>query len=60
MNENTSKNLSKTPEAEENFDKSPLPEKIGKNLRKIYDDVLNEPVPDDFLSLLAQADKKKK
>jgi hypothetical protein len=42
----------------DDFGKDPLPEKIGKNLRKIYDDVLNEPVPDDFLSLLAQADKK--
>lgn len=42
------------------FTKEDLPEKIGKNLRQIYDDVLNEPVPDDFLSLLSQADGKSK
>ena len=40
------------------FTKEDLPEKIGKNLRQIYDDVLNEPVPDDFLSLLSKADNK--
>lgn len=40
------------------FDKDALPEKIGMNLRQIYDDVLAEPVPDDFLNLLAKADKK--
>lgn len=40
------------------FNKEALPEKIGMNLRQIYDDVLAEPVPDDFLNLLAKADKK--
>jgi len=44
----------------DDFVKDPLPEKIGKNLRQIYDDVLNEPVPDDFLNLLAQVDAKQK
>jgi len=44
----------------DDFSKDPLPEKIGKNLRQIYDDVLNEPVPDDFLNLLAQVDAKQK
>ena len=44
----------------DDFAKEPLPEKIGKNLRQIYDDVLNEPVPDDFLNLLAQVDQKTK
>ena len=39
------------------FTDEELPEKIGKNLRQIYDDVLNEAIPDDFLSLLSQADK---
>jgi len=43
--------------AQDSFDKEALPEKIGKNLRQIYDDVLAEPVPDDFLSLLTKADK---
>ena len=42
------------------FTKEDLPENIGRNLRQIYDDVLNEPVPDDFLSLLSQADNKSK
>lgn len=33
-----------------------LSKDIGKNLRQMYDDVLNEPVPDDFLALLQKAD----
>jgi len=41
----------------DDFGDKALPDKIGNRLKKIYDDVLNEPVPDDFLSLLAQADK---
>lgn len=44
----------------DDFIKDPLPEKIGQKLRQIYDDVLNEPVPDDFLNLLAQVDEKTK
>ncbi|WP_298915985.1 NepR family anti-sigma factor [uncultured Algimonas sp.] len=39
------------------FDKEALPDKIGSSLRNLYDKVLNEDVPDDFLSLLRQADK---
>ena len=37
--------------------------RLGDQLRKIYDDVTSEPVPDEFLNLLEQADdvsKKKK
>lgn len=30
--------------------------KIGEKLRQIYDDVANEPAPDDFLKLLEDAD----
>ena len=59
----TNKNASKTPkrsDAGDNFTDEDLPEKIGKNLRKIYNDVLNEPVPDDFLSLLSQAETRSK
>ncbi len=41
------------------FDDNDLPEKIGKNLRQMYNDVLSEPVPDDFLSLLQMADEKR-
>lgn len=40
------------------FTNEELPEKIGKNLREIYDNVVNEPVPDDFLNLLTKADEK--
>lgn len=59
----TNKNASKTSkrgDAGDTFTEEDLPEKIGKNLRQIYDDVLKEPVPDDFLSLLSQADTKSK
>jgi len=30
---------------------------IGRELRRIYDDVAQEPVPDDFLDLLRKMDK---
>lgn len=42
----------------EKFDKTPLPDKIGTSLRSLYDEVLNEDVPDDFLNLLRKADEK--
>ena len=29
---------------------------IGVKLRQIFDDVVNEPVPDEFLNILRQAD----
>jgi len=29
---------------------------IGRELRRMYDDVVQEPVPDDFLLLLKQID----
>ena len=53
---NTQKNLG--PDRGDVFNQEKLPEKIGKNLRQMYDDVLSEPVPDDFLSLLQKADAK--
>lgn len=31
---------------------------IGRELRRMFDDVVKEPVPDDFLSLLQQIDEK--
>ena len=40
------------------FDKDRLPDKIGSSLRQLYDDVLGEEVPDDFLNLLRKADAK--
>ncbi|MGB6231702.1 MAG: NepR family anti-sigma factor [Litorimonas sp.] len=39
------------------FDEEALPDKIGSSLRQIYDDVLGEEVPDDFLNLLRKADE---
>lgn len=41
------------------FTKDPLKDKIGTNLRQLYNKVVDEPVPDDFLALLEQADKGK-
>ncbi len=46
--------------AETDFAKDPLSDKIGTSLRRMYDDVVNQPVPDEFLSLLIEADKKTK
>lgn len=33
---------------------------IGSHLRKVYDEALNEPVPDRFLALLKEIDKKER
>ena len=34
--------------------------RIGDQLRRLYDDVTQEPVPDEFMQLLEQADKSPK
>ncbi len=47
-------------EGETDFAKKPLSDKIGSSLKRIYDDVVSEPIPDEFLALLEQADKKGK
>ena len=31
---------------------------IGKQLKAVYDDVLNQPIPDRFLDLLSQLESK--
>lgn len=31
---------------------------IGVKLRHLFDEIVNEPVPDEFLSILRQADKR--
>ncbi|MGJ8560345.1 MAG: NepR family anti-sigma factor [Litorimonas sp.] len=41
----------------DHFSNKPLTEKIGNNLQQLYNEVVNEDIPDDFLSLLAKADK---
>jgi len=35
-----------------------LQDHIGRQLRAVYDEVLNEPVPDRFLRLLAELERK--
>jgi hypothetical protein len=55
----TAKPSSDAPEkksGESRFDSEALPDKIGTSLRSLYDEVLNEDVPDDFLNLLKKAD----
>jgi hypothetical protein len=32
---------------------------IGRGLRQLYDGVVNEPVPEEFLSFLEQADERR-
>lgn len=39
------------------FAKEPLKDKIGNDLKRLYDDVVNEEIPDDFLALLAKVDQ---
>lgn len=41
------------------FSDDPLKDKIGSSLRQMYDEVVNEPIPSDFLNLLAKADTNK-
>ena len=38
--------------------KVPVDEHIGRHLRAVYDDVLNQPIPDRFLDLLNQLGSK--
>lgn len=33
---------------------------IGRRLRQMYDDVVSEPIPDDFADLLSQIESKSK
>ncbi len=51
-------NQGKSQRNKTDFGAKPLPDKIGSSLRKLYDEVLSEDVPDDFLNLLRKADKK--
>ncbi|MAP95636.1 MAG: hypothetical protein CMK07_11860 [Ponticaulis sp.] len=45
--------------AEDMRDRRSRQKRIGNQLRRLYDNVATEPVPDDFLKLLEEADKKK-
>lgn len=57
MTENPSTKSGKMKKNGDNFAKDPLKDTIGSNLKQIYDDVVKEEVPADFLALLAKADK---
>lgn len=43
----------------DDFAGQPLKDKIGNNLQQLYNDVVSEDIPADFLALLATADTKK-
>lgn len=60
MHTKNSPKPSKRSDAGDDFKDEDLTEKIGKSLRKMYDDVLHEAVPDNFMDLLTQFDEKKK
>ena len=53
------KEMSKSKTAPESFSDEALKDKIGDSLKRMYDDVVNEPIPDDFLNLLKQADQRR-
>jgi len=55
-----SKDMNMQNKQHDDFSEEALKDKIGSSLKRIYDDVVNEPVPDDFLNLLKQADEERK
>ncbi len=55
LNKNAAEKAEKPSDTE--FSDDPLKDKIGLSLRQMYDDVVNEPIPNEFLGLLAKADK---
>lgn len=38
----------------------PVPEWLGNRLRRLFDDVMDEPVPDELRSLLKQLEEKER
>lgn len=58
--DDSSQKTGKEAKSEKDFTEAPLSDKIGSSLKRMYDDVVSEPIPDDFLSLLAKADTKSK
>jgi hypothetical protein len=49
--------MKKTPKGSPELDEARLRQQaIGARLRQLFDDVLNEPVPDDFLEILRRAE----
>jgi hypothetical protein len=50
--------MNKTPKASPELDEARLRQQaIGARLRQLFDDVVNEPIPDDFLDILRGAEK---
>ncbi len=61
MSDKTNQGTNKSAAPDRSGTKSPRPAKrprtvIGEQLRQMYDEVVREPVPDDFLELLKQAE----
>jgi urease accessory protein UreF len=51
--------MTKSPKGSPELDEARLRQQaIGARLRQLFDDVVNEPVPDDFLEILRQAEPK--
>lgn len=57
MSEN--KNTESQPDPVDQRERRSRQKRIGNQLRRLYEDVATENVPDDFLKLLEEADKKK-
>ena len=55
--ENKKKQIRPSAKSNAELPDNPLKDQIGRSLRRLYDDVVNEPVPDEFLALLAKADQ---
>lgn len=61
MNNNATMTMKKTPgRSPEDRMLDARQKRLGEQLKRLYDDVAREPVPDDFLALLAEAEKKAK
>lgn len=62
MSKNDSNKSQASPATARTAKKSPTGKEdwIGAHLRKVYDEALSEPVPDRFLDLLKEIDKKER
>ena len=59
INGNTVTDRPKTPPADYALDEARLRQQaIGVKLRQMFDEVVSEPVPDEFLDILRRADSK--
>ena len=59
MTENPNSSRKPPPEGEASLEEARLRQQaIGVKLRHMFDEVVNEPVPDEFLDILRRADDK--